>query len=90
MITKTEYNRAHKWAERNLKRTRTCFYCGAWGSTQWSNIDHQYRLDPEEWQEVCAKCHHAYDREMNLIPKPIGRLPSVRVKAYAWHAENYA
>jgi hypothetical protein len=62
----TEYNRIHKWAERKLKKEGKCFYCGVLCRTQWSNIDHKYRQDETEWQEVCAKCHHYFDAAMGI------------------------
>jgi hypothetical protein len=65
MVNKTEYNRIHKWAERNMLKIGQCFYCDKVGKTQWSNIDHSYREVKDEWQEVCIKCHEAFDRLMN-------------------------
>src|SRR3990167_4227206 len=59
-----EYNRIHKWAERKLIKIGICFYCSKHGKTCWSNIDHNYNQDPTEWQEVCHKCHMAYDMEV--------------------------
>jgi len=52
-------------------------------NTQWSNIDHEYRQDPEEWQEVCAKCHHAYDREVLGMAKPTGRRKKIMLDTLA-------
>lgn len=72
-ITRTEYNRIHKWAERKLTKVGKCFHCGVSGRTQWSNIDHEYRQEPTEYQEVCAKCHNAYDRQHLQIERKLGK-----------------
>lgn len=63
-VTRKEYNRVHKWAERHMQKRSKCFYCGLTCETVWSNIDHRYSQNPEEWQEICRKCHGAYDKEM--------------------------
>jgi len=60
-VGKTEYNRIHKWCERSLEKTGICLYCNKTKKTQWSNIDHQYRQDPTEYQEVCPSCHNDFD-----------------------------
>lgn len=66
-----EYNRVHKWCERNLVRDHMCFYCGSKPKkTHWSNIDHEYRQIAEEWQEVCPKCHSGFDIAMGYIVIP--------------------
>lgn len=59
----TEYNRIHKWAARHMMKQGKCFYCERKTKTVWSNIDHEYRQDKTEWQEICHKCHTAYDRQ---------------------------
>lgn len=84
MITKTEYNRVHKWVARNLKKIHKCFYCETrtW-TTQWSNIDHQYRQIPEEWQELCPKCHRAYDREVLGVKPSTGRPKKIMLDTLA-------
>jgi hypothetical protein len=82
-VSRTEYNRVHKWAERHLIKTRTCYFCASIGKTEWSNIDHEYREDESEWQELCHKCHYAYDDAMFGNKNKNGRPPK-RVYGYAW------
>lgn len=63
-ISIQEYNSIHHWARKTLDKIDECFYCGS-PYTEWSNIDHQYRMDVTEWQEVCQKCHTQFDILMN-------------------------
>ena len=30
---------------------------------EWSNKDHKYSLERQDWWQLCSKCHWAYDRE---------------------------
>lgn len=95
---RTEYNRIHKWAERHMVKTRECSAgdCDFVGRTQWSNIDHQYRQDPTEWQELCPACHHEFDIEMGLKSKSTGRKPGSkniqtlepRLLTYLWYSQD--
>jgi hypothetical protein len=63
-MTTREYNTIHQWRLRHCVKTGLCFYCGKKGRTQWSNIDHEYTMLEDDWQEVCVKCHMAYDKEV--------------------------
>lgn len=77
-ISLKEYNRIHKWTERNLIKLGKCFYCNKKCRTQWSNIDHAYRQIESEWQETCTKCHHKFDQLMNGKKKAQPKLKQER------------
>lgn len=62
---KRHYDKVHQYIKRNYEKSGVCFYCLTKTKTEWSNIDHQYRLIKEEWQEVCKRCHEQYDKVMN-------------------------
>lgn len=32
-------------------------------SFQWANLDHQYRMNKEDWMMMCASCHLLYDKK---------------------------
>lgn len=36
---------------------------------EWSNKDHKYTLDPQDWQRLCVSCHQKYDIEHNNYKK---------------------
>lgn len=33
---------------------------------EWSNKNHKYDLNKEDWQMLCHKCHAKYDKDNNL------------------------
>ena len=57
------YDGLHDWVERNLGKPRKCDICGTTNSKvfQWSNKSGQYKMDFNDWQRLCVKCHCLYD-----------------------------
>lgn len=54
----------HKWINKIKPLTRTCEECGATGMrTEWSNLDHTWRRDPDDYRELCSRCHRHYDHD---------------------------
>lgn len=60
------YSAKHKWIDSILGRPTTCEHCGKTGLVKqqihWSNKDHLYKRNIEDWQRLCAKCHSDYDK----------------------------
>lgn len=70
-----QYSGIHRWIQQNWQKTGICEECGSipttkgrnkW-ATQWSNNDHLYKRDREEWQELCPKCHKKKDKEIRTL-----------------------
>lgn len=59
------YNALHKWINSHKTKTGICMICNEKKETVWSNIDHSYRKDLEDWKELCFQCHEIYDRNIN-------------------------
>ncbi len=60
------YIRMHKWVNKVGGHPSLCELCNNIFEDrfmEWSNKDHKYRRDLEDWQRVCRKCHKAYDRQ---------------------------
>ncbi len=55
------YRALHAWVDRMKVRMGACQRCGKVGKTHWANISHQYFQDPEDFIELCVKCHRNYD-----------------------------
>lgn len=61
-ISKTEYNRVHKYMLRHYEKTGVCDFCKQTRKTQWANKDDAYNeKDRNNWHELCVKCHMNYD-----------------------------
>lgn len=56
---------AHNWIKAQNIETLQCKICGSNSNLEWSNKDHKYRKNLNDWQYVCRKCHMKYDREKN-------------------------
>ena len=55
------YKELHRWVSKNKTKTGEC-PCGFVGYTEWSNVSFEYHRDLNDWQELCKKCHSAYDK----------------------------
>ena len=57
----------HKWIVRKLGQPTICEKCGIKNLTKqkihWSNKDHKYKRNLEDWQRLCRKCHKEYDKQ---------------------------
>ncbi len=61
------YVQVHKWIKKNKQKTGICTICNKeYEKTQWSNIDHKYKHEINDWIEMCYHCHTLFD-EMKLI-----------------------
>lgn len=55
------YKELHRWVRTIKQLSGVCSKCGSQGYTEWSNISFEYKRVPEDWQELCRKCHRDYD-----------------------------
>lgn len=54
----------HSWIRDNFKSNGICDFCKKEKKTEWSNKDHNYSRNREDWQELCRKCHMQYDYDV--------------------------
>jgi hypothetical protein len=63
---KVDYHALHKWVNFHLGQPLHCDLCGFESLNRrqfdWSNIDHMYKRNLEDWIRLCKKCHRAFDR----------------------------
>lgn len=62
---KAGYSSIHCWVRRWFGRAWTCESCGVTKETnriEWSNKDGRYSRDRFDWQQLCVRCHYAYDK----------------------------
>jgi hypothetical protein len=59
----------HHWVEKRLGTPMKCSICGTEKKRvyHWSNKDHQYKKNLNDWQRLCPTCHREYDRKFNDI-----------------------
>lgn len=62
------YRALHRWVEKILGKAKRCVLCGLIKKPngmkryfQWANISREYRRIPEDWMQLCVKCHKFYD-----------------------------
>lgn len=58
----------HKWFYQKYGIPDKCEKCGVERKDkliEWSNIDHKYRRNLEDWRKLCRSCHRKYDYEFN-------------------------
>ena len=63
------YGAIHSWVRRKKGKPEICIDCGATvqdRKLQWSNIDHKYRRDINDYVGRCSSCHKKYDINMKL------------------------
>ena len=60
---KTNYHTIHKWVYKQGGKANKCENCHTKRAKtyEWSNKSGKYRQDMSDWQQLCKKCHHAYD-----------------------------
>ena len=61
------YNGIHKRIRTKLGTPNICEICGRSDLKhyEWSNKDHKYSENIEDWQRVCSSCHLKYDYKFN-------------------------
>jgi hypothetical protein len=60
------YRGIHKWVERSKGKPKNCFDCGSTENLEWSNIDHKYNRNLDDYVARCKKCHRKYDKKICL------------------------
>lgn len=61
----------HKWLNKHYPLTGTCEECGETGvRTEYSNNDHKWRRDRDDYRELCGRCHRYYDYLELGTPNP--------------------
>ena len=58
----------HTWIERQKGKPQVCEHCGATRKEKWlhwSNIDHKYRRNLDDYISLCVPCHIKYDVKYN-------------------------
>lgn len=60
---KDSYATIHKWVYKQGGRATRCELCATTHAPtyHWSNKSGKYLQDMEDWWQLCAKCHNAYD-----------------------------
>ena len=58
------YGQKHRWIRSTYGSATKCEACGVDKKVEWSNIDHQYSRDINDYQQLCHKCHSAYDTQV--------------------------
>ena len=61
----------HNWIKRLKGTADHCEKCGRTENPlkkgryfEWSNKDHKYRRDLNDWWQLCIKCHRVYDQTL--------------------------
>ncbi len=67
------YSAKHRWIRRHYGNPDKCEDCGTIGNKvngrwniDWSNIDHKYRRNREDYSGRCHECHDKYDKANGL------------------------
>lgn len=60
-----KYKAIHMWVGRHKGRASShkCTYCSN-KAREWSNLDHRYKRNLDDYVPVCSKCHFAYDSKL--------------------------
>lgn len=61
----TSVSGAHRHIRREYGSANKCEFCESTKHVEWSNKDHLYNIDPDDWQQLCRKCHMEYDVKNN-------------------------
>jgi hypothetical protein len=70
------YRNLHRWVERKLGKAIKCVKCGkSEGRIHWSNNDHLYKRNTEDWTQLCPKCH----AEQNKVLRRLNGVNSVDI-----------
>lgn len=63
---KANYSPKHMWIRRHYGRAYKCEFkdntCGQF--FEWSNKDHKYSRNIEDWQQLCRSHHSRYDKKI--------------------------
>lgn len=64
-----DYAWKHKWVRKMKGAPLVCENCGKTkdeGLLHWSNVDHKYSRDLDDYVALCSSCHKKYDLENGL------------------------
>lgn len=78
------YDAIHLWVRRNKGKAQKCNHCPATAETtkiHWANIDNKYSRNLEDYFELCAKCHWAYDKKFNSKKTGVNHKLRLNMKA---------
>ena len=59
------YTSLHIWVNRNFEGKNFCEICLKEAKLEWSNKDHKYSRNREDWQLICRSCHRRFDNDNN-------------------------
>ena len=60
-----KYGSLHGWVNNNFEKSEKCDLCHKKRKLEWSNKDHKYSRNREDWQCICRSCHRRHDFENN-------------------------
>ena len=66
---KAKYSAIHVWVVKHKGVASVCSFCGVTSEKtriEWSNKDHKYRRNLEDYVALCVDCHYVYDKENGL------------------------
>ena len=59
------YNSIHGWINNNFNKPENCESCNKKRKLEWSNKNHKYLRNKEDWRCICRSCHRRYDNDNN-------------------------
>lgn len=63
------YHSKHDWIARHKVKPPACEGCGKIGNSRkivWSNVDHLYKRNLDDYKALCGKCHTKHHKEKGL------------------------
>ena len=67
---KANYYSIHSWVYRHKGKALVCELCGKSSENprkiQWSNKDHKYLRNLDDWVSLCIRCHRKHDSKLRL------------------------
>jgi len=64
-----KYDALHQWVSRQKGKPEICENCGSTSDEKWlhwSNIDHKYNRNLNDYVSLCPQCHKRYDLDNGL------------------------
>lgn len=66
------YSSKHSWVARHKTKPKNCENCGVEGDSRqitWSNIDHEYKRNLNDYKALCWYCHNKHHRDNHLVAR---------------------
>lgn len=57
------YHGVHSWVKRQKGKAMSCINGCTAKRYQWTNVDHKYRRNVDDYTSMCQSCHYYYDFE---------------------------